>query len=77
MGPWSWHGCNSYIHAQMFLDVNTQINVFCDNGTKHMVANMGRKNCWDWFLVGVVGVVVGDATIFLFLYIVGNHWKER
>jgi hypothetical protein len=57
----------------MFLDVNTQINMFCDNGTKHMVPNMGRKNCWDQFLVGVVGVVVGDATIFLLLHTTCNH----
>jgi hypothetical protein len=28
-------------------------------------------------LVGVVGVVVGGATIFLFLYGIDNHWKER
>jgi hypothetical protein len=57
----------------MFVDVNTQINVFCDNGTKHVLADMGRKNCWDRFLVGVVGVVVGGATIFLFLYGIDNH----
>jgi hypothetical protein len=57
----------------MFLNVNTQLNVFCDNGTKHMVVDMGTKNCWDRFFVGVVGVVVGDATIFLFLHRIGNH----
>jgi hypothetical protein len=28
-----------------------------------MVVNMGRKKFWDQFLIGVVGVVVGDATI--------------